>query len=367
MNSFSPSINSLTLPKKGSEEEWVMEPLSASSSPDLLLQYKCRYGSSLKIIAQGETLIADEFTSSNPNKDWKHYQKDGKELLYCIIEDMTSDQVVCASRAILDFPCVNNSKNSKVAKVNICDRKRIILDYIHTTESCRRQGLAAELVRFLQRIAKAEGTDFYVLAIEDSQVYFLSKFDMILEQDVDLRDRYNCFSDTFLLKSPDNVTGSKDTNLHTSFINDEVEDEQIDPTSVEYESEEENDLEKAIQASLQTIQNQNICIPTQSHSSASRLSCEDRPYMEQLECAIRLSLQDELHEGGGSAKSISPNVPDKSSGKISNRSPENVQEYLTTLSEEDMVNQAIALSLSTIKTDENSQPDNVEKSSENKQ
>jgi hypothetical protein len=346
-----------------------MEPLSVPGSPDMLLQYKCRYGNSLKIIAQGETLIADEFSSSNPNNDWKKYQKDGKELLYCIIEDMTSDQVVCASRAIIDFPCVKNSKNSKAAKVNICDRKRIILDYIHTTESCRGQGLAAELIRFLQRIAKAEGTDFYILAIEDSQVYFLSKFDMILEQDVDLREQYNCFSDTFLLKSPDNVTGSTDMNLHASFINDEVEDEEVDPTSVEYESEEENDLEEAIKASLHSIQNQNIGIPIQAHSSSSRLSCEDQPYNEQLEYAIRLSLQDKLHEDVDSAKSISPNIADKRSDRTSNNSAEkseNAQQCPTSLSEEEMVNQAIALSLSTIKTDNKSQADNVEKSSENK-
>ena len=191
-NMGSLATNNMMLPNKGHEEEWIMDIRPDSSSPGLLVQYKFRYGSSLKIIAQGEGLIAEEFSSSNPNKDWKKYQKQGKELLYCIIEDMSSDEVVCAARAIIDFPRAKNAKTNKKTKTSKCDRKRVILDYIHTVVNCRGQGLAAEVVRFLQRIAKGEGTDFYVLAIEESQGYFLAKFGMILEQDSYLREEYNC-------------------------------------------------------------------------------------------------------------------------------------------------------------------------------
>ena len=128
--------SALTLPQKGSEEEWIMDPRLISKSEKLMTQYKCRYGSSIKIIAQGENLIADEFSSSNPNKDWKKYQKSGKELFYCLIEDMSSDAVVCVARSILDFPSVENAKNIKVQRT-ICDQKRMILDYIHTAEALK--------------------------------------------------------------------------------------------------------------------------------------------------------------------------------------------------------------------------------------
>ena len=167
MESTSGQTNTVLLPSKGNEEEWIMDLRPVPASPELLVQYKCRYGSSLKIIAQGEGLIAEEFTSSNPNKDWKKYQKQGKELLYCIIENMSSDEVVCAARSVIDFPSVKNLKGKKKVKTNKCDRKRVILDYVHTDENFRGQGLAAEVVRFLQRVAKGENADFYVLAIED--------------------------------------------------------------------------------------------------------------------------------------------------------------------------------------------------------
>ena len=75
MGSLTTSNNMTLLPSKGNENEWIMDPRPVSSSSELLVQYKFRYGSSLKIIAQGERLIAEEFSSSNPNKDWKKYQK----------------------------------------------------------------------------------------------------------------------------------------------------------------------------------------------------------------------------------------------------------------------------------------------------
>ena len=70
-----------------------------------------------------------------------------------------------------------------------------------------------------------------------------------------------------------------------------------------------------------------------------------------------------------SDKSISPNIADNNLGKISNNSSkqsENSQEYLTSLSEEEMLNQAIALSLSTTTTKDKSQADNVENFNDNK-
>ena len=70
----------------------------------------------------------------------------------------------------------------------------MILDYIHTSEASRGQGLAADLIKFLQRISKAEGSDFYVLSIEESQGYFLTKFGMILEQDENLIHGANIFT-----------------------------------------------------------------------------------------------------------------------------------------------------------------------------
>ena len=351
--------SALTLPKKGSEEEWIMDPRLISKSEKLMTQYKCRYGSSMKIIAQGENLIADEFSSSNPNKDWKKYQKSGKELFYCIIEDMSSDEVVCVARSILDFPSIENSKNIKVQKT-ICDQKRMILDYIHTAEASRGEGLAADLIKFLERISKAEGSDFYILSIEESQSYFLSKFGMILEQDQQLQERYNCFSDTVLLKSPDNTTGSKDTKLNETFIDtgagidqnyDDVEDSQNES------SDSDSDLEKAIQESLDTtIQNQTFSSTTAQYYSNSEELCED----QQIEYAIALSLNKE---------SQSPHIDSNCTGPIENtitasseasqnqaQFSHNSKNELSSLTDEEMLNQAIALSLSNVISDENHAP-----------
>ena len=352
--------SALTLPKKGSEEEWIMDPRSISKSEKVMTQYKCRYGSSLKIIAQGENLIADEFSSSNPNKDWKKYQKSGKELFYCIIEDMSSDAVVCVARSILDFPSVENAKNIKVQRT-ICDQKRMILDYIHTAEASRGQGLAADLIKFLERISKAEGSDFYILSIEESQGYFLSKFGMVLEQDQQLQENYNCFSDTVLLKSPENTTGSKDTKLNESFMDmglrtdqnpDDVEDSENES------SDSDGDLEKAIQESLHTtIENQTFSSTNAQYYSNNEELSED----QQIEYAIALSLNKE---------SQSPHIDSYSSSDaektiaVSNETSQNQVQFthnskneLSSLTDEEMLDQAIALSLSNGISDENHMPE----------
>ena len=302
MDSLAASSSVRLLPNKGNEEEWIMDPRPVSSSTELLAQYKCRYGSSLRIITQGEALIGEEFSSSNPNKDWKKYQKQGRERFYCIIEDMSSDEVVCAARAIIDFPdpeICRRTEKTQINKTNDtrkCDRKRVILDYIHTVENCRGQGLAAEVVRFLQRLAAGEDTDFYVLAIEESQGYFLSKFDMILEQDQNLRDEYNCFSDTFLLKCPNNVTGSKDTKLHPSFISTQDDEEEDDDVDDVISQDEELILQQALQASLQTIQydscDDNVNSATQYFEPTEY---DELTYEQQLQQAMHLSLNGEVN------------------------------------------------------------------------
>ena len=351
MDSLTTSTDVLMLPKPGNEEEWILE-LRPISSTGMFVQYKCRYGSSLKILAQGERLITEEFTSSNPNKDWKKYQKEGKELMYCIIENMADDEVVCAARAILDFPCVASSKKSKITKRNISDRKRIILDYIHTCENCRGQGLAAEVVRFLQRIANAEGTDFYVLALEETQGYFLAKFDMILEQDPDLRESYNCFSDTFLLKSPNNVSGSKSMTLDESFLKSESEEE--DGEEINASEDEDNDFQRALTESLKSDNNalsdlNGTLIP--SANSTANLMTEQ----QQLEYAMRLSMTPEVHSTTNLDKSnATEKVTVENALNKSNDSNKNAlynEDYTGGLSEDDMLEQAIALSLQTTESE----------------
>ena len=350
MDSLTTSTNALMLPKPGNEEEWILE-LRPISSTGMFVQYKCRYGSSLKILAQGERLITEEFTSSNPNKDWKKYQKEGKELMYCIIENMADDEVVCAARAILDFPCVASSKKSKITKRNISDRKRIILDYIHTCENCRGQGLAAEVVRFLQRLANAEGTDFYVLALEETQGYFLAKFDMILEQDPDLRESYNCFSDTFLLKSPNNVSGSKSMALDESFLKSESEEEDVEENNAS--ENEDDDFQRAITESLKAdnglADSNGTLIP--SANSTANLMTEQ----QQLEYAMRLSMTPEGHSSTNLDKSnATENVTVQNAVGKSNDSNKNAlcnEDYTDGLSEDNMLEQAIALSLKTTESE----------------
>ena len=275
---------------------------------------------------------------------------------------MSSDVVVCVARAVLDFPTVVNSKNSKVQK-KICDQKRMILDYIHTAESCRGQGLAADLIKFLQRISNAEGADFYVLSIEESQSYFLTKFDMILEQDEYLREHYNCFSDTFLLKCPDNATGSKDTQLRRSFIELEtnIDENQPDISDDESGSHEkagtDSDIEKAIQESLKstTSQFRTTCDAIIANSSNEELS-ED----QQVEYALALSLdQDSNSRSIFPSSSASRNVESPNSNEIDKKHSQNISNRegpFSPLTDEEMLNQAIALSLSTVPSEKTASP-----------
>ena len=372
MDSIAGPNSTLLLPRKDNEAEWIMDPRPVKHSPELLAQYKCRYGSSLKIIAQGERLIAEEFTSSNPNKDWKKYQKQGKELLYCLIENMSSDEVVCAARSVIDFPNVNTLEGNKKAKTNKCDRRRVILDYVHTNESHRGQGLAAEVVRFLQRVASGENADFYVLAIEESQSYFLTKFGMILEQDSDLREEYNCFSDTLLLKCPENVTGSQDTRLHESFIGTEgeewtTEEEESQPRSDndesqsnsdndESHSDDDDDLNRALKASLQTISNEGNINSTPNVTTPGATAAGNLSEDQQLEYALRLSLNESATMNfPGSSK----NVKENSYVQKDTTCDENKTNPINSdvLSDQEMLEQAIALSLQTEIISTNAQTD----------
>lgn len=245
------------------------------------------------------------------------------------------------------------------------------MDYVHTNESHRGQGLAAEVVRFLQRVASGENADFYVLAIEESQSYFLSKFGMILEQDSDLREEYNCFSDTLLLKCPENVTGSQDTKLHESFIGTEgeewtTEDDESQPLSDndesqsnsdndESQSHSDDDLKRALEASLQTISNEgNINaskITTPGATATANLS-ED----QQLEYALQLSLNE---SATNCFPGNSKNVKENSHVQKDTTCDENKTTPIKSdvLSDQEMLEQAIALSLQTEIISTNAQTD----------
>jgi len=207
-------------------------------------------------------------------------------------------------------------------------------------------------VRFLQRIANAEGTDFYVLALEETQGYFLAKFDMILEQDPDLRESYNCFSDTFLLKSPNNVSGSKSMTLDESFIKSESEEEDGEENNAS--EDEDDDFQRAITESLKADNNaladlNGTSIP--SANSTANLMTEQ----QQLEYAMRLSMTPEGHSSTNLDKSnATENVTVENAVGKSNDSNKNAlynEDYTGGLSEDDMLEQAIALSLKTTESE----------------
>ena len=89
-------------------------------------------------------------------------------------------------------------------------QRRVILDYVHTPAQHRSKGYAQVMVNFFFQLREAEKADFLVLAIEDSLPFWHIKFGLILEQDLALKKRFNAFTDTLLLKLPDNATGNTD-------------------------------------------------------------------------------------------------------------------------------------------------------------
>ena len=164
---------------------------------------------------------------------------------------------------------------------------------------------------------------------------------------------YNCFSDTFLLKSPDNTTGCKDTKLHKSFIDnaiddldDNVDDQEEIQGSDDESSDADSDLDNAIQESLQSASG-TVVIHNEND--------EDLSEEQQIEIALALSLGSQSQSQQTNSNSSNLDKPGAGSSEIHQNHVQNSAGFgssLSALTDEEILNQAIALSLSNSMSDD---------------
>merc|ERR1712096_307709 len=83
--------------------------------------------------------------------------------------------------------------------------------------------------------AKICGMDLFVLALENSALFWLNR-GFILEKSAPLNKRFNVFSDTFLLKDTGNVSGKNDPEVDdiTAPTNNASGDDADDESGSEY-------------------------------------------------------------------------------------------------------------------------------------
>jgi GNAT superfamily N-acetyltransferase len=156
-----------------------------------------RHGSSLSITANVCTFLAnsDTFDCIDPNTDHHKWGRKGLSLYYVCVVDESSDisaagengGIVCALRAAIN-EFNNNSRN------NI-----FLIDYVYTDPNHRERDIAGKLISKVLDMAKSAGSILGVLSLEESCVYWLEKWNVLLCQNKVLNDRLNVFPDTHLL------------------------------------------------------------------------------------------------------------------------------------------------------------------------
>jgi len=169
-----------------------------------------RHGSSLDLISKCHAIINDEFNETDPEEDFKKWQALGAGVYFLCVLDPASSITSCVLRVILDGLFSAASSPSQAATTTaradgaspLCQR-RLIIDYVATVEEMRGRGLASHLIQLVKSLAERHQANLYVLALEDSCVYFMNK-GFILEESEIVQERLNVFPDTHLLKLPSN-------------------------------------------------------------------------------------------------------------------------------------------------------------------
>mmetsp|Transcript_6182 Transcript_6182/g.18279 ORF Transcript_6182/g.18279 Transcript_6182/m.18279 type:complete len:361 (-) Transcript_6182:80-1162(-) len=173
------------LPAAGEEQSEFIEPK----------QHLLRHGSSLALMALVSEALnsSDEFGDVDPENDWKQWAERGPKfsLYYAALVDPTRDgaEAVSAVLRAIEDPATPERPSG---------RHRLVIDYVTTRPARRGQGLASTLVRFVSEACAAAAASCYVLALEDSCVYWMDR-GFQLETSRRMQTRINIFSDTFLL------------------------------------------------------------------------------------------------------------------------------------------------------------------------
>lgn len=212
-----------------------------------------RHGSSLQLMTLVSECLneSDEFGEIDPSADWQKWSERRPDfsLYYAALLDPARDGeegVVCVLRAVMDG----------IPTPVPPHRPRLIIDYITTRVAARGKGLASLLVNFVVEASQIFGASTYVLAIEDSCVYWMGK-GFVLEEGANLNARLNIFSDTHLLRlrtDPPDPGAKEDLALK---VEDEEEEEQDgdedmaeDQAGEEQDPGEDQDLKTAMELSL---------------------------------------------------------------------------------------------------------------------
>ena len=196
----------LVLPSLGEEASEFL------ADRNLLLHH----GTSLSLMSLVGTALneSEEFAEIDVSADWEKWstRRPDFSLYYAALLDPArdgADAVQCVLRAVLDG----------VPSPSLPHRPRLIIDYVTTRPVARGRGLASLLVDFVVETSRACGANTYVLAIEESCVYWMGK-DFVLEAGRPLNARLNIFPDTHLLRrvgDPDDAGDEGDLDLQVEF------------------------------------------------------------------------------------------------------------------------------------------------------
>lgn len=156
------------------------------------------HGSSVALIAKATTLLNEEFSDIDPEEDFEKWRNIGARPYFITVLE-TSQVMTCCLRCVLDGDW---SSSSNKTTQEVCTR-RLVVDFLCTVEECQGRGYASQLLEMVIRLAETNGANCYVVALEDSCVYWMSK-GFILE-DGPINRRLNGFRDTHLLKLPTNL------------------------------------------------------------------------------------------------------------------------------------------------------------------
>jgi hypothetical protein len=162
------------------------------------------HGSSMALIAQGTTLLNETFNEMDPEQDYEKWGKIGARPYFLAVLLQSSQVMSCCMRCLFHGDWNSNSTAGAISvsstSANVC-QKRVIVDYLVTLDECQGRGYAGYLLELVMTLAVAQEANCYVLALEDSCVYWMAK-GFILEQDKAINQKLNVFPDAHLLKLP---------------------------------------------------------------------------------------------------------------------------------------------------------------------
>lgn len=200
-----------------------------------------RHGSSLQLMSLVTECLNDseEFAEVDPSADWQKWteRRPAFSLYYAALIDPAHDGnegILCVLRAVLDG----------VEGPVLPHRPRLIIDYVTTRPAARGRGLASLLVNFVVEASSIFGANTYVLALEDSCVYWMG-CSFALEPNEKLNARLNIFPDTHLLRrvgDPEDTGCEEDLQLAR-----DAESEGDDDDNEEEEEEEEDGVDNDVE------------------------------------------------------------------------------------------------------------------------